>query len=163
MAVAVKKTPETSTSSVFDRMPVASLVGMVYRARQPGRIVFGLIPHLWSRMWASVFGSSNAFASMTLVGMIMLAAAAGLVVLGNRLLGPKPPLGANAGIFTGLLALLLVACVSRCSAFGSRTASTPTAGSGPTARLPERSSSPSLAAACWRCSCAGSFGPAPKA
>ena len=61
-------------------------------------------------MWASVFGSSNAFASMTLVGMIMLAAAVGLVVLREPPPRAEAPLGVKAGIFTGLFALLLVAC-----------------------------------------------------
>lgn len=92
MAVAVKNSPETSTSSAFDRMPVVSLVGVVYVLSSLA-IVFGLLPYLWWQMWGSVFGTTNTFASGTLLGMLMLAAFTGLVVLGGQLLGPKAPTG----------------------------------------------------------------------
>jgi len=112
MAVAVKNSPETDTSSAFDRMPVVSLVGVVYVLSSLA-IVFGLLPYLWWQMWGSVFGNTNTFASGTLLGMLMLTAFTGLVVLGGQLLGPKAPPGVRAGIFTGLVGLVLVVGLTR--------------------------------------------------
>jgi preprotein translocase SecE subunit len=107
MAVAVKNSPETSTSSVFDRLPIVSLVGVVYVVSSLV-IVFGLLPTLWQQMWGSLSRSANPFASGTLLGIVMLCAFGGLLVLGGRMLGPKTQPGVRAGIAVGLFSLLLI-------------------------------------------------------
>jgi len=112
MAVAVKNTPETSTSSAFDRTPIVCLAGVVYVLSSLA-IVFGLIPYLWNQMWGGFGFSTTSFASGTLAGLVMLAVFSGLVVLGGQLLGPKAPTGVRAGIFTGLVGFLLVLGLTR--------------------------------------------------
>jgi len=107
MAVAVKNTPEVSSSSL-DRLPVASLVGVLYVLGSLG-IVFGLLPTLW---W-NVLGFRPTFASASVLGVLMVAAALGLIVLGGR--GPvvKAPHGTRAGIFVGILGFLVILLLTR--------------------------------------------------
>lgn len=112
MSVAVKNTPETSATSLYDRIPIMSLAGLVYLLGSLA-IVFMAIPYVWGQLWGSAFGNTNSFASATLMGVVMLAAFAGLVALGGHLLGPKAPPGVRAGIFTALVGLLLVVGVTR--------------------------------------------------
>jgi len=107
MAVAVKNSPETATSSPFDRLPVISLVGVVYVVASLA-IVFKLIPALWNQIWGGLGLSTTSFGSMTLMALVMLAGATALVILGARLLGPRPAAGVKAGIFVALMAVLLV-------------------------------------------------------
>jgi preprotein translocase SecE subunit len=109
MAVAVKHPTEAGSSSLFDRVAVTSLVGVVYVLASLA-IVFTLLPYLWE----NVFGlSATSIAGGTLLGLVMLAALVLLVVLGTRLLGPRPAEGTRAGIFVGLLGILLVLLVTR--------------------------------------------------
>jgi preprotein translocase SecE subunit len=111
MAVAVKNTPEVASSSRFDRLTVVSLAGVVYVLGCLG-IVFKLIPMLWWRIWPVGTGGVS-FVSGTLLGLLMLAAAVGLIVLGTRLLGSKAPVGVRAGIFVGLLGVLVILLLTR--------------------------------------------------
>ncbi|MGH7169732.1 MAG: preprotein translocase subunit SecE [Gemmataceae bacterium] len=105
MAVAVKNTPEVESASLLDRMTIASLAGAAYVLGTLG-IVFYLIPSLWQ----SLGWEGNA----SLVrGLIQLAAAIGLLVFGARLLGPKAATGVRAGIFIGLLGVLLILLLTR--------------------------------------------------
>jgi preprotein translocase SecE subunit len=106
MAVAVKNTPEVASTSVFDRMPIASLAGTAYVLGTLG-IVFSLIPSLWQSL-----GWAGGTASMVRV-LIQLAALVGLLVFGTRLLGPKAPSGVRAGIFIGLIGFLVVLLLTR--------------------------------------------------
>ncbi len=53
MAVAERKPQETRTSSLFDRVPVISLVGVVYLLGCLG-IIFKLVPDLWRLLWGKV-------------------------------------------------------------------------------------------------------------
>ncbi len=112
MAVAEKKVQETSTSSPFDRVPVVSLVGVVYVLGCLG-VVFKFVPELWRRLWDAIGRDANSFTANTLLVLAMLAAAVGLIVLGARLLGPKQQPGIRAGIFFGLLLFLFVLLMSR--------------------------------------------------
>ena len=108
MAVAVKNTPDVGPNPL-DRLPVVSLVGVAYVLGSLG-IVFGLLPALW---W-NVFGfSKSSFAAASLLAVVMFAVSVGLAVLGGRGLAVKLPHGARAGIFVGLVGVLLVLLLTR--------------------------------------------------
>ena len=100
MAVAVKNTPEVG-SSPLDRLPVGSLVGVVYVLGSLG-IVFGAAAVRCGG--TSSVSAPTSFAAGSLLGVVMLAAAIGLVVLGAPRAGSQ---GAaryvRAGIFVGLV------------------------------------------------------------
>jgi preprotein translocase SecE subunit len=107
MAVAVKNAPGTASSSPFDRPWVVSLIGVLYVLGCLA-IVFKLIPGLWWSAWPEV-----SFASGTLLVLLCLTVAGALFYLGARLLGPNPPEGARAGIFLGLVGVLIVLLLTR--------------------------------------------------
>jgi preprotein translocase SecE subunit len=108
MAVAVKNTPDVGPNPL-DRLPAASLVGIVYVLGSLG-IVFGLLPGIW---W-NVFGfSKTSFAAGSLLGAVMLAVALGLAILGARVVGARAPHGTHAGIFVGLLGLVFILLLTR--------------------------------------------------
>jgi preprotein translocase SecE subunit len=107
MAVAVKNTPELGNP--LDRLPVVSLVGVVYVLVCLG-VVFGALPWLW---WNVFHFSTTSFAAGSVLGVVMLAAAVGLVVVGARGLGTKVPHGTRAGIFVALVGLLFVLLLTR--------------------------------------------------
>jgi preprotein translocase SecE subunit len=105
MAVAVKNTTETARRPLLDRLAVSSLVGAVYVLGSLG-IVFYALPRLWAAgvsPWLT-----NAFLNVTLLIGVMIAAGAGLVFLGQRLVGAKARPGLRAGVFFGVLGLLAV-------------------------------------------------------
>ena len=106
MAVAEKKTlQETHAPTMLDRVPVVSLVGVVY-VLAACAIVFKLVPDVWRMIWNGLGLNPSSFTAMTLMVLVILAALVGLVVLGNRLLGPKPQPGVRAGVLFGLLFFL---------------------------------------------------------
>jgi preprotein translocase SecE subunit len=107
MAVAVKNQPDVASSTLLDRLPAQSLLGTVYVLGCIG-IVFHLIPSLW---WMSF--DRGSFVAMVFLGVVMLAAAAGLVVGGVRVFGPRAVQGVRAGIFCGLVGFLLVLLLTR--------------------------------------------------
>lgn len=107
MAVAVKNPPEIGNP--LDRLPVVSLVGVAYVIGCLG-IVFGAVPWVW---WNVLNFSRTSFAAGSVLGVVMLAAATGLAILGGRVLGSKLPHGARAGIFVGLVGILLVLLLTR--------------------------------------------------
>jgi preprotein translocase SecE subunit len=113
MAVAVKNSPDLTTRSWLERLPVASLLGAVYILGSIG-VVFSGIPSLWSAyVDLALRRSLGVFVSGALLLVVMLAVSWGLVWLGLRLLGPHPLRGVRAGIFVcsvGLLALALLTC-----------------------------------------------------
>jgi preprotein translocase SecE subunit len=108
MALAVKNTPEVGPSP-FDRVQVASLVGVVYVVGCLG-IVFGLVPTIW---WNVLGFGRSSFAAASLLGVLMFAVALGLAVLGVRGLATKLPHGTRAGIAVGLAGVLLVLLLTR--------------------------------------------------
>ena len=107
MAVAVKNSPVSAASSPFDRMAVVSLVGAAYVIVSLG-IVFAVLPYVWR----TVTGLTG-IGGDVLLGLIMVAAATGLAVLGARLIGPKQPAGARAGIFAAIVLFLVVLLLTR--------------------------------------------------
>src|SRR4051794_9166319 len=96
MTLAVKNTPDTAAPSGFDRLPVAVLAGVVYVLGSLA-IIFKGLPTAWSMLqWPGIV-------SAVVLGLLMLAAASALTVLGLRLLGPQPPRGLKTGIVVGLV------------------------------------------------------------
>jgi preprotein translocase SecE subunit len=99
MTVAVKNNPETARASVFDRLPVAVVAGIVYVLASIA-VVFKAIPTLFA---------SVSYSTLALQAMVMVAVAAVLVYVGARLVGPHPARGLFPGIFVGFWLLLIVA------------------------------------------------------
>src|SRR5438552_10632780 len=109
MAVAVKNNPETgSHHSMFDRLPVASLLGVVYVLGSLA-VVFKAIPRLWQDM----LHVGDSFGSVALMILLMLAAATGLVYRGARLLAPMASPGLRAGISVAFVGLVIIVIVTR--------------------------------------------------
>ncbi|MBY0526706.1 MAG: preprotein translocase subunit SecE [Gemmataceae bacterium] len=109
MAVAVKNASEEGvpqSPSMFDRLAIGSVVGALYVLGSIG-IVFHGIPQLWDAMVGGAI--SNSFVNVALLLVVMAAAAVGLGVLGVRLVGPNPPKGIRAGVFSAAVGLLLIA------------------------------------------------------
>jgi preprotein translocase SecE subunit len=106
MAVAVKNTPEVASSSLHDRMAIASLAGAAYVLGTLG-IVFYLLPSLWQSL------GMEGNAALIFRGLLQLAALVALSAFGVRLLGPKALPGIRAGIFVALLGFLLILLLTR--------------------------------------------------
>jgi preprotein translocase SecE subunit len=109
MAVAVKNTPDVGTPSLFDRVAVASLVGVVYLLGSLA-IVFGALPALW---WNGFKVPADSFTGTALLGLAMVVVFGALAFVGLRLLGPHPTPGTKAGIFVGLVGILIVVLLTR--------------------------------------------------
>jgi preprotein translocase SecE subunit len=108
MATAVKNTPDTTAPSLFDRPAAVSLVGVVYVIGCLG-IVFKLLPYLF---W-DVLHLPDTNATNVVVAGLLMVAATGLLILGLRLLGPRAPHGARAGIFVGAVGALVALLLTR--------------------------------------------------
>jgi preprotein translocase SecE subunit len=109
MTVAVKNVPELNTRSLFDRLAVSSLAGVIYVLGSVGLVVKGL-PALW---WVWLHLSRDSFPAWALLIVAMFAAVCGLVYVGGKLLGPSPPRGVRAGIFVGLIGIVLIGLITR--------------------------------------------------
>jgi len=109
MAVAVKNTPETSSTTLFDRLPVASVAGAVYVLGSIA-VVLMWLPHVW---WNILKLPRDNFAAVALLGLAMLMAAAVLVFVGGRLLAPRQLPGLRSGIFTAIVGLLVIGLFTR--------------------------------------------------
>jgi preprotein translocase SecE subunit len=105
MPVAVKNTPETASSRPLNRLAVGSLAGALY-------VLGGLAIVFWGvrNVWDTL---AHSFVEGSLLLLVMLAVAAGLVVLGRWLLGSHPPHGLRAGIFFGAVGLLAIGLLTR--------------------------------------------------
>src|SRR5262249_24502819 len=108
MAVAVKNSRDTSTPSLFDRLPVNILLGVLYVLGGLG-VVFPLLHVVWWTWLRFPTDSLLAWAGLIVTGLVV---AGGLLYLGQRLLGPHPPKGLISGIVLGTLGVLLTALVS---------------------------------------------------
>jgi preprotein translocase SecE subunit len=107
MAVAVKNPPVAPAASLLDRMPVVSLLGAAYVVVSLGIVLDGL-PYLWQ----AATGLTGVGGSI-LLGLIMLAVATGLAILGVRLFGHNRPAGARAGVFFGLVGFVIALLLAR--------------------------------------------------
>jgi preprotein translocase SecE subunit len=101
MAVAVKNSPETSAPRMVDRLPVSSLLGMLFVLGSLGVVFYGL-PALWWSAVSPITGMLGSFFDVALFVVAMVGVGAGLAYLGTRLLGPQPAHGIRAGIFVAI-------------------------------------------------------------
>ncbi len=106
-SVAVKNA-ETANPSPLDRLHVGILAGVVYILGGLA-ILFKLLPTLW---W-DIFGLPHTPVATALLLIVGTVAAAGLVVLGVRMLGRQPAPGVKAGIFTTLVVVLAIVLITR--------------------------------------------------
>src|SRR5258708_9098437 len=100
MALAVKNTPETTSSSLFDRLPVAIFAGVLYVVGSLA-VVGKLLPTIWWE-WLNL---PSTFLNWTLLGAILVAVTAVLVYVGAHLLGPHPAHSVKDAILQRLLAV----------------------------------------------------------
>ena len=109
MTVVVKNTPETTTSSLLrtDPLPVASLLGCGYvLAGLVG--IFYVLPAMWWD-WLSL-PRTPVVGALLILAMVV---AAGAWVFGAvRLTAAGSPAGTRAGVFCGLLELLIIGLVT---------------------------------------------------
>ncbi len=103
MTVAVKNPPETGSAGPLAHLAVASLAGVVYVALSLWGVVFG-VPRLLSSVWPE-----PSAVIVTLMIVLIAAAAVGLSFVGARLYQANHKPGLCAGVFLGLVALLVVA------------------------------------------------------
>jgi preprotein translocase SecE subunit len=107
MAVAVKNMTEAGPQRPINQLAVGGLIGTVYVLAGLG-VVFYALPALWWN-WLNL---SKSAVSVSLLILAMVAAAGGLVYGGIRLGGGSPPGGIRAGIFCGLVELLMIGLVT---------------------------------------------------
>jgi preprotein translocase SecE subunit len=106
MAVAVKNMTEAGPGRPLNRLAVDSLIGAVYVFAAFAVVFYGL-PALW---WDWLQLGRSAITGSLLI-LAMLAMAGGLVYLGARLTGAEPPHGLRAGVFCGLVELLMIGLI----------------------------------------------------
>jgi preprotein translocase SecE subunit len=115
MAVAVKDTPE-ATARHFNRLAVGSLAGTVYVLAIVAAAY--AIPKLWALTISRLIaGADKSFVDETLMALTVLAAVGGLIFVGQRLIGMAPARGLRAGIFVGVVGVLLIAYLTRLLGF----------------------------------------------
>jgi preprotein translocase SecE subunit len=109
MAVAVKDSATKTTSRSLSRLALASLGGTLYLIGSLA-IVFYAIPALWERTLSGQIGGGAVDVALRI--LVMIAAGAGLLVLGRKLAGATPPHGLRAGIALVFLALLAIGLIT---------------------------------------------------
>jgi preprotein translocase SecE subunit len=107
MAVAVKNMTEAGPQRPLNPLAVGGLIGTVYVLAGLGVVLYGL-PTLWWD-WLNL---SKSAVSVSLLILAMAAAAGGLIYGGIRLAGASPPRGIRAGVFCGLVELLMIGLVT---------------------------------------------------
>jgi len=113
MAVAVKNASEAAPRSSLEGLALSSLVGAAYVLGSIG-VVFYALPGVWSTLFPRGHELINPFLSGTVLLLLVLSSAVGLVVLAGKLVGPQPPAGLKAGVATVLIALAAIALVAWC-------------------------------------------------
>jgi preprotein translocase SecE subunit len=109
MAVAVKNTTEVRTASLFDRAPIASLIGAAYVIACLG-VLGKALPYIWWEVFG--FDESSMMFSILLL-MVLTVAAAGLGFIGLRVLGARAPVGTRAGVFVAVVGILIILLLTR--------------------------------------------------
>src|SRR5262249_20968172 len=108
MAVAVKNSRDTNTSSLFDRLPGNILLGGLYVLGSLG-IVFPLLHTVW---WTWLGLPSDSMLWWGLLLVVGACVAGALFYVGRLLLGPHPPKGLISGIALGIIGLVGAALIS---------------------------------------------------
>jgi len=113
MAVAVKPSPEATSSRPLNALAVGSLVGIVYVFASLYVLLFAL-PELWSYVlaqWGVV--ETTSFVGGALLLALILGVGAGLAFVGGRLAGSPPPHGLKAGIAVGVTLVFLATLITQ--------------------------------------------------
>jgi preprotein translocase SecE subunit len=110
MALAVKNPTEQTTWPAVNRLAVGSLLGTLYVLASLAIVFYG-IPKLWNMAVSPALTRLPAI-DATLMILLMFAAGAGLFYYGLRLLGPNPPHGLKAGVFAGIMLVLVTALLT---------------------------------------------------
>jgi preprotein translocase SecE subunit len=108
MAVAVKNNREAPSASIFDRLSVDIVAGVLYVLVCLG-ILFPLMDYVW--WWLLKFDRS-AIGWWALLIVVDVALAVGMIVLGKRLLDARPIKGLRAGIALGVAGVFLIALLT---------------------------------------------------
>jgi len=111
MSVAVKTSPSSRSGGSQVNPAILSLIGVIYLIACLA-IVFRILPDLGWVAWESLGLVRNPLGG-TLLFLVDMAVGVGLVYVGLRLLGPTPPAGVRAGVFVGLVGLLVVLLLAR--------------------------------------------------
>jgi preprotein translocase SecE subunit len=109
MATAVKNTSETQGPSLFDRPAALSLIGVVYVVGCFG-LIFKLVPYL---VWDVLHLPSSSIALQIIVGCAILILATALLIAGLSWLLSRAASGARAGVFIGVVGVLLILLLTR--------------------------------------------------
>jgi len=112
MAVAVKTSSGARSPSPSAGLVLYSLAGVAYLILTIA-VVFKLVPMLWETVWTGLGGGQATVVGATFLVMLELAAAAGLLYGGARLLGRAPIPGIRAGVFVGFIGLVALLLVTR--------------------------------------------------
>src|SRR5262245_51511772 len=113
MAVAVKHAPDAASQGLWSHLPVASLLGVVYVVASLA-VVFSVVPSVWHAGIGSwLVPAAGPFLNGALLGLATLAVAVFLAIFGARLLGPRAPAGIRAGIFFGLLGVIVIGLLAK--------------------------------------------------
>ncbi len=113
MAVAVKPSPEATTTRPLNALAIGSLVGIVYVYASLYVLLFAL-PELWNLLlteWGVV--ESTSFVGGVLLFTLILAVGAGLAFVGARLAGSPPVHGLKAGIAVGVALVFFATLITQ--------------------------------------------------
>jgi len=111
MAVAVKNTPESQTRTSPGNLLLASVLGAAYVLGGLA-VVFQGVPWLWKIGISPWLGESLPFVNTAGLITVMVFTAVALFVFGLTLVGPSPPPGLRAGIFTVIVGVALAALLT---------------------------------------------------
>lgn len=122
MAVAVKTNTDARPSVPPFSPAILSLLGVVYLILSLV-VLFKIVPDMWWTVWNNLSLGGMQLARFPVVGAALLLVlslflAFSLIGLGNRLLGPQPPVGVRAGIFVVFVSLLLCLLLTRWISIG---------------------------------------------
>jgi preprotein translocase SecE subunit len=107
MAVAVKNTTDSQTRTGMTSLAVSSVMGTIYVLGALAVVGWG-VPYLWNVSLGSWLANQGlSFVSAAGLILVLVVSLGLLGVLGSALIGPSPPKGLRAGIFT-VLAWLVV-------------------------------------------------------
>jgi preprotein translocase SecE subunit len=112
MAVAVKESTGMTFPRLQSKLALGSLAGALYLLGCLAIVFYG-VQYAWESWIApSVTNTPGSAVDTTFRILVSLAVAVGLVVLGARLVGPKPVAGLRAGVFLAFVTLVLIGLIT---------------------------------------------------
>jgi preprotein translocase SecE subunit len=111
MAVAVKNATDRQTRIGIGSLAVSSVMGAVYVLGAAAVVTQG-VPRLWELGVGQYLADRLPFVSAAGLIVVLVFAVAVLAALGSALVGPNPPRGLRAGVFTVLVWVVLTALVT---------------------------------------------------